>query len=175
MKTLMILALAIQTMTPMMHGGNTYDVPLDREVQRYIHELADEHDIPVGLIYAIIETESSFRPNVISGTNDYGLMQINVYNHEWLQATLGVTDFLDPYQNIQCGVHILAEQWNRTGRDFHKTLMAYNYGYGGASKHWRKGTYQSSYSRKVMERYEETYKRAERLSRGKSQPYLLVY
>ena len=61
-----------------------FDVPLSKDLQDYIFTLCEQNNVPVALIMAMIETESSFRPNIISSTNDYGLMQINSVNHEWL-------------------------------------------------------------------------------------------
>ena len=51
-----------------------YDVPLDHDLQDYIFKLSDEYKVPTQLIMAVIEVESSFRSNVVSRTNDYGLI-----------------------------------------------------------------------------------------------------
>ena len=97
----------------------------------------------------------NFQADVISTTNDYGLMQINQKNHEWLSNAVGVTDFLDPYQNIQAGIYILGTLFEKYD-DPHKVLMAYNMGESGASKLWDQGIYQSKYSQRVIG-YQETY------------------
>ena len=76
------------------------DVPMDEEMQQFIHNLSYVYNIEFPFIMAMIECESSFNSNVISRTDDYGLMQINRINHEWLTEQLGVTNFLDPLQNI---------------------------------------------------------------------------
>lgn len=82
-------------------------------------------------------------------------MQINQKNHEWLSNAVGVTDFLDPYQNIQAGIYILGTLFEKYD-DPHKVLMAYNMGESGASKLWDQGIYQSKYSQRVIG-YQETY------------------
>lgn len=125
-----------------------YDCPLDNELQDYIRELCDEHEVPMPLVLAMIECESSFRPNAISKSNDYGLMQINEGNHEWLSKEYGITDFLDPYQNVLCGITIISQHYERF-QDVDKALMAYNMGAGGAKGLWDEGVYESSYSRKI--------------------------
>ena len=135
-----------------------YDVPLSEDLQDYIRTLCEENDVPMSLIIAMIEVESSFRSNVISGTSDYGLMQINKINHEWLKNELGVTDFLDPYQNILCGVYILSGHLEKTDGDIAKALMRYNCGATGAWRLWQKGIYSTEYTRKVMSAY-EAYRR----------------
>ena len=82
-----------------------FDVPLSKELQDYIRNLCDEYGIPIELVIAIIDVESTFRANVVSKTNDYGLMQINKCNHEWL--TDKRIDFLTLIEH-QEGVHILS-------------------------------------------------------------------
>ena len=131
-----------------------YDIPLSHEIQDYIFERCEEDNVPVPLVIALIDKESNFTARTISGTNDYGLMQINAVNHEWLSETYGVSDFLDPYDNIYCGVKIIAYYLEKYG-DVHKSLMAYNFGEGGAMKVWNRGIYTSEYSRSVVEKMEE--------------------
>lgn len=125
------------------------DVPMDEETQKFIYYLSNVYDVDFSFIMAVIKTESGFNADVISATNDWGLMQINKINHEYLKNTLGVTDFLDPHQNAQAGVFILKNLFEKYD-DPSKVLMAYNMGEGGASTLWEQGIVQSNYSRKVM-------------------------
>lgn len=64
------------------------DIPLSQSLQRYIYEICADENVPVTLIYAMIEHESGFNPEVVSKTDDYGLMQINEVNHSWLNEEL---------------------------------------------------------------------------------------
>lgn len=125
-----------------------YDCPLDNDLQDYIREQCETKRVPMSLVVAMIEVESSFQADVVSGTSDYGLMQINEINHEWLSEEYGITDFLDPYQNVFCGITILSEHYDRF-QDVDKALMAYNLGATGAKKLWDKGIYETSYTRKI--------------------------
>jgi soluble lytic murein transglycosylase-like protein len=102
----------------------------------------------MALIIAQIQVESQFRADVISSTNDYGLMQINKINHKWLSERYGITDFLNPYQNVICGVKMMSEHYSCYG-DLDKALMAYNLGVGGASKLWNQGIYSTEYVEKI--------------------------
>ena len=129
-----------------------YDVPLSHELQDYIFALCEEKNVPSRLVIAMIETESSFRSDVISSTDDYGLMQINACHHEWMSKKYGVTDFLDPYQNVLCGISYIAGHLDKCDGDIEKALMSYNMGGYGASLLWKKGIYSSSYSRTIVER-----------------------
>ena len=129
-----------------------YDVPLSHELQDYIFALCEEKNVPSRLVIAMIETESSFRSDVISGTDDYGLMQINACNHEWMSERYGVTDFLDPFQNVLCGISYIAGHLDSCDGDIEMALMSYNMGGYGASLLWEKGVYSTAYSRKIVER-----------------------
>ena len=130
-----------------------YDCPLDHELQDYIREMCAEKGIPMSLVIAQIEVESSFRLHLISGTNDYGLMQINKVNHEWLSEQYGITDFLDPYQSVFCGITILSQHYNQY-QQIERSLMAYNLGATGAKRLWDKGIYETHYTRKIMKAME---------------------
>lgn len=138
-----------------------FDVPLSKELQDYIRNLCDEYGVPIELVIAIIDVESTFRADVVSKTNDYGLMQINKCNHEWLTDKLGVTDFLDPYQNINSGLHIISGHLEVTNGDIELALMRYNNGATGAKKLWDKGIYSTAYTQKIMTAY-ESYKEESR-------------
>jgi hypothetical protein len=126
-----------------------YDVPLSHGLQDYIREICERHDIPMSLIIAMIDVESSFRAMVISESNDYGLMQINEINHADMSDRYGVTNFLDPYENVFCGISHISELYY-TYHDWGMALMAYNLGSGGAKSYWDEGIYETSYSRQVL-------------------------
>ena len=59
-----------------------FNVPLSYGLQDWIRVLCEENGVPMALVMAIIERESYFDADLISGTADYGLMQINACNHE---------------------------------------------------------------------------------------------
>lgn len=133
-----------------------FDIPLDEEMQSYIWTLCGEFGITdhYELVYALIQTESSFRPDLVSSTNDYGLMQINVVNHKTLSDLFAIDDFLDPYQNVHGGIYLLSRLLHKYD-NVADALMAYNMGEGGASKLWRRGIHSSKYSEKVLSFYKE--------------------
>lgn len=127
-----------------------YDIPLTDELQRFVREQCEARGVPFEIALALIERESSYRTNVKSATNDYGLMQINACNHEWLAEELGLTDMLDPYQNITAGVYILGQAFEKYG-DPNQALMAYNMGDAGMREAWEQGIRSTKYSRAVIE------------------------
>lgn len=125
------------------------DVPMSEEEQEFVFYLAAGYNIDFTLAMALIQHESSFRADVVSSTQDYGLMQINQINHEYLTETIGVTDYLDPYQNIRAGMFTLRKLFEKY-QDTKRVLMAYNMGEKGASRLWEKGIYETSYTEKIL-------------------------
>lgn len=126
-----------------------YDIPMDAELQEFIFYLCREYNVDFSFIIAVIEQESQYKPDVISDTNDYGLMGINQINHEELTRVLGVDDFLDPYQNVRSGIFIFRKLFERY-QDVNMVLMAYNMGERGAARLWENGVFESNYSKSVM-------------------------
>ena len=130
-------------------SGDEYDfIPLncklDKETQQFTFYLCKGYDIDWTLVMALMQKESSFRSDVISTTDDYGLMQINKCNHKWLTDTIGVTDYLDKEQNIRAGVFVLRKLFEEY-TDPNLVLMAYNMGADSAETLWNKGIYTTPY------------------------------
>ena len=132
-----------------------YDIPLSKDLQLYTYNRCVEYGIPehYELVLAMMWQESNYTPDIISATDDYGIMQINACNHEWLSDLLGTTNFLDVYQNIDAGTYIISKMLLKYG-DEHKALMAYNMGENGAALNWDAGIYTSSYSRGIIAKRE---------------------
>lgn len=135
--------------------GKILDVPLDSDLQSYTHAICDEYGIPFELAMAVMYVESGFNPNAISAHGDYGLMQVSSVNHGWLSAELGLTDFLDPYQNIRAGVHILAQKIRESDGEFTTALMKYNRGDAVALEQMANGIFSTDYTDKVLSKYYE--------------------
>lgn len=132
-----------------------YDIPLSKELQLYTYTRCVDYGIPehYELVLAMMWQESNYTPDIVSATDDYGIMQINACNHEWLSDLLGTTNFLDVYQNIDAGTYIISKMLLKYG-DEHKALMAYNMGENGAALNWDAGIYTSSYSREIIAKRE---------------------
>lgn len=95
------------------------------EVDAAIEKAARSTGLDPALIRAVIQTESSFRSNAVSGAGALGLMQLMPGTAD----ALGVTDPFDPYQNVMGGASYLAKQLQRFG-DVRLALAAYNTGPG---------------------------------------------
>lgn len=125
-------------------------IELDEDVQHFIYDLSYACNIDYSFVMGLIQTESNFKSDAISPTNDYGLMQINIKNHEWLTEKFGFTNYLDPYQNTSAGIYVLRKLFEKY-EDPSKVLMAYNMGETGAKKLWDKGIFETGYSVSVLE------------------------
>ena len=139
------------------------DCPLDDEIQQMIADRCDELDLDFPFVMAVMFKESSFRSDVISSDGgDHGLMQINKVNHKWLSEELGVTDFLNPEQNVRAGTYILKRLFDKY-EDPAKVLMCYNMGESNAKKLWNKGVYTSKYAEAILAKADEYKSEIERV------------
>ena len=129
-----------------------YDVPLDEELQRFIISEAEANCFNPSLIFAIIEVESGYEAGAIGDSgNSLGLMQIQpMWNEERMQR-LGVTDLMDPYQNVRVGINILAE-YAAKYEDITFVLMCYNGGESYAHNKINQGIYSTEYTEYVLQR-----------------------
>lgn len=84
------------------------------------------HAVPLSLVLAVIETESSGKPDAVSKSGARGLMQLMPATAKWL----GVIDSFDPKQNIFGGTLYLAKLIKMFGRDWTLVSAAYNAGQG---------------------------------------------
>ena len=135
-----------------------YDIPLDDELQDYIIETSEERGVDPAIIIAIIKRESQFDIDIIGDRGKaFGLMQIHPRWHSDRMEKLGVTDLLDPYQNVTVGIDIMAELLDG-GKSVEWALMAYNGGYANANRHIEAGTL-SGYATDVLEFAEELERR----------------
>lgn len=132
-------------------------VSYDEDIQNIIIDVAEEYGISPTVMLALAEIESTGNPKVISSTGDYGLMQINKFNHEWLSEELGITDWFDARQSAEAACFMiknLSDNYEEC-EDISQCLMAYNMGVNNARPLWKQGIYESEYSKKVLEKEAE--------------------
>ena len=95
-----------------------------------IYREAVRNNLPPELVAAVVETESDFRPQLISHKNAQGLMQIIPSTAEFI----GAGDLFNPADNIAAGTKYLRYLHNRFDGDLRMVLAAYNAGEGNVEK-----------------------------------------
>lgn len=105
-----------------------WDVPLEEDLQLFIIQSCEDHHIDPAIVIAVIERESSYRASVIGDNGEaFGLMQVWPKWHQDRMDKLGVTDILDPFQNVTVGMDYLFELLDE-GKGLEWALAAYNQG-----------------------------------------------
>jgi soluble lytic murein transglycosylase-like protein len=112
---------------------------------------ARRHGLDPGLVQAVVAVESGFRPGAISPKGARGLMQLMPRTAE----SLGVSDALDPEQNLDGGARHLGQLLTLYGGDLTRALAAYNAGEGAVERHGGVPPFRETraYVKKVLERY----------------------
>ncbi len=113
------------------------------EAQKYhdlIEKYSQQYEVPITLVYAVIECESGFREDAKSRVGACGLMQLMPVTYSDIRKWLGLdyTDeqIMDPEVNIQCGTYYLSRMY-RMFDDWELAVAAYNAGPGNVQK-WLK-------------------------------------
>lgn len=131
-----------------------FDVPLSEDLQDYIFEVCEAYDIDPSIVVAVIWKESTYNASAMGDNGRaYGLMQVQPRWHRERIKRLGVTDLLDPYQNILVGVDYLAELYHNRG-SMKWALMAYNGGPDYANRMTKSGSV-SGYAKAVLKKQGE--------------------
>lgn len=108
-------------------GGAQYLKKYDAIIRR----AAEQFDIEVNLIKAIIKAESSFDPDAISESGAQGLMQLMPDTAEEMR----VGNAFDPEENILGGTRYLSLLLKRFEQDKRLAIAAYNVGPTAVTKH----------------------------------------
>jgi soluble lytic murein transglycosylase-like protein len=96
-----------------------------------VERIAAEHAVSPRLIHSVIRAESNYDPGAVSPKGALGLMQL-------IPATarrFGVSDALDPLENIQGGVKYLRYLLDLYDGDYPLVLAAYNAGEGAVTRY----------------------------------------
>lgn len=111
-----------------------------REYEELVSKYSSEYGVPESLVYAVIYTESRFKPDARSSVGAIGLMQLMPDTLDWLSRLLDEPNpsgnIEDPETNIKYGTYYLKHLMDRFG-SWETALAAYNAGHGRVTQ-WLK-------------------------------------
>ena len=137
------------------------ELPLTYDEQLFIYYHSITNNLPYELVLGVIKLESNFDKDIVSHTNDYGIMQININYVDWYAELAELEDYsiLDFHDNVLMGIG---------GLSFYMTyykslevcdtllweyvLNSYNMGINGYNRYIRNTQqYSRAYSRIILE------------------------
>ena len=108
-----------------------------KKYSEYVEKYSENYGVDEHLVYAVIRTESHFKPDDVSGAGAMGLMQITSECFDFLQNNIpdDTTEYddsalYDPEVNIKFGTYFLSYLLDRYDNIEKTALAAYNAGFG---------------------------------------------
>lgn len=137
-KFLRLLMLLLCIAVVLLYAKPQLRVQLERALyptryEELVEREAQEFSLPVDLVYAVMRTESRFRPQAESHAGAKGLMQLTEETFSWISSLYppenGGEDIFDEQDNVHCGcalLRLLLDQFDSV----EVALCAYNAGMG---------------------------------------------
>ena len=128
--------------------------------------IAEQYDVELELILALVKRESTFNPKAISRNGAVGLLQLmpptgrglglKVPSYENVRKPTpnpSIDERFHPLKNLEAGVEYLHQMLERYGGDYSLSLAAYNVGPGNVRKNRKLSRSAERHVSKVLEEY----------------------
>ena len=117
--------------------GYYYSHFYPRDYAELITQSASENSIDENMLFALVKTESGFRPDATSNVGARGLCQIMKDTFEWVRGKMGDSsavydDMYNPKANVRYGAFLLATLYREFG-SYEVALAAYHAGRGAVA------------------------------------------
>ncbi len=134
--------------------SSSSSTPVTGDFSSLINQASQKYGVSAGLIQAVIKAESNFNPNAVSSVGAQGLMQLM----PGTARGLGVTNSLDPAQNIDGGTKFLKRLLDHYDGNVRFAVAAYNAGPGAVDKYNGVPPYQETqtYVNRVLGYYQSS-------------------
>lgn len=137
----LLVTVGVILLVPRIWGDVAYPVKYEAEITA----AANEFKIDKSLLFALVLSESRFRPEVVSHAGAVGLTQLMPATAVGVARKLGMTgfksgDLYDPAINSRLGAAYLRGLLDMYNQNTELALMAYNGGPGAANRYLSNGT-----------------------------------
>lgn len=116
---------------PMGGGATVTPEGAPADIKAMIERAANNNNIDPAILDALVATESDYNPSAISSKRAVGLTQLMPDT----ARSLGVSNPLDPAQNLEGGAKYLSQLLNRFDGNLTNAIAAYNAGPGAVTRH----------------------------------------
>lgn len=101
------------------------------DLKQMVDRIASEHGVDSLLVHSVIRAESNYHTDAVSPKGAQGIMQLTPQ----AARRFGVSDILDPQDNIRGGVRYLRFLLDYYQGDYIRTIAAYNAGQSAVEKY----------------------------------------
>lgn len=143
----------------LIRADKNYDKHSHMDLAYTIVTESEKNNLDPYLILALIKTESSYRPTVVSYKGAVGLMQLLPTTAQYISdksnlALQNTNEIFDPVLNIKLGIHYFAYLKNKFKGNEEYAIAAYNMGPSNIYRYVRKnGKLPKYYTKKVNRSY----------------------